>query len=171
VQHEWCVTGHNQCGALFLALQRRSQTAVAEVYRRLMHRIVSLFTTVLLAGCLTAGPGSCGTDEAAAFNEIDHFGEQALVPQDHPLGGCGATFSSDADPEVIVEHYRTELEDAGWTVGEAELAPMLAEDGDQIGTGLSLSATKGSIGFSLGAELLEGGEPPTYNIMVGEIGD
>lgn len=132
-----------------------------------MRWISGLTTALLLTACLQAGPGGCSQEEAAAFTEIDHFGDEALVPQDHPYGICGATFTSDADPDVIVEHYQTALKDAGWTVGEPETSAMTSEDGEQIGTGLSLTASKDPFTFSLGAELIEGGEPPTFNITVG----
>lgn len=92
------------------------------------------------------------------------------MPKDHPLGGCGATFTSDADPEAIIAYYQTVLRAAGWTVGEPEFAPMTNDDGDQIGSGVGLGATKESMGFSIGAELLDGPESPTYNVMVAEGG-
>jgi hypothetical protein len=136
-----------------------------------MRRIASLAPTLLLAACLTEGPGGCGPEEAAAFNEIDHFGDQTLVPQDHPYGICGATFTSDADPDLIVAHYQDVLSDAGWTVQDPESFPITEEGSGQVGTSLNLSATKGSMTFSLGAELLlDATEPPTFNILVGESG-
>jgi hypothetical protein len=135
-----------------------------------MRWIASLSTTLLLAGCLTAGPGGCSSEEAAAFNEIDHFGEQALTPQDHPYGVCGATFQSDARPELIVEHYQIALRATGWTVHDAEFSPMTAEGGEQIGSSVGMGADRGSMSFSIGAELLDGPEPPTYNVLVGESG-
>ena len=135
-----------------------------------MRWITGFFTTILLAGCLTAGPGGCSSEEAAAFNEIDHFGEQSLVPEDHPYGICGATFTSDVDPDLIIEHYQSVLPDAGWTVGEVESSPITAGGGDQVGTGIGLAATKGTMSFSIGAELIDGAEPPTFNILVGESG-
>ena len=135
-----------------------------------MRWITGFFATLFLAGCLTAGPGGCSPEEAAAFNAIDHFGEEALVPEDHPYGICGATFTSDINPDLIIEHYQSVLPDAGWTVGEVESNAITAEDGDQVGTGIGLAATKGTMTFSLGAELLDGAEPPTFNILVGESG-
>ncbi len=126
------------------------------------------FTALVLTACLTAGPGGCSSEEAAAFNEIDHYGEQALVPVDHPYGICGAVFTSDDDPTLVVEHYETVLPEVGWTVQGAESAPITAEGGEQIGTAISLGANRGSMTFSLGAEILDGPEPPTYNVLVGE---
>jgi hypothetical protein len=133
-----------------------------------MRWIAGLFTTVLLAGCLTAGPGGCSSEEAAAFNGIDHFGGQSLTPEDHPYGICAASFSSDADPDLVIEHYQTVLPAAGWIVQDPESSPILAEDGDEAGTGIGLSATKGTMTFSLGAEVLEGVEPIQFNVLVGE---
>jgi hypothetical protein len=123
---------------------------------------------LVLTACLTAGPGGCSSEEAAAFNEIDHYGEQALEPVDHPYGICGAVFTSDDDPDLIIEHYETVLPEAGWTVRGAESGPITAEGGQQIGTSINLGATKGTLTFSLGAELLDGPEPPTFNVLVGE---
>jgi hypothetical protein len=135
-----------------------------------MRWIAGLATTLLLAACLQAGPGGCSVEEAAAFNEIDHFGEHALQPEDHPYGICGATFTSDVDPDVIIDHYQLALTEAGWTVQDAESSPVTAEGGGRLGTAVTLTAAKGSMTFSLGAELLEGPEPPTFNILVGESG-
>ena len=132
-----------------------------------MRWIVSLSSAILLTGCLQAGPGGCSAEEAAAFNAIDHFGEQALVPEDHPYGICGATFATDVDPDLVVEHYQTVLPDEGWTVREASSHPITAEGGEQIGTTIDLTAYKGGMTFSLGAELIEGSEPPTFNILLG----
>jgi hypothetical protein len=125
-----------------------------------MRWIAGLFTTVLLAGCLTAGPGACSSEEAAAFNEIDHFGEQPLAPEDHPLGKCAASFTTDGDPDVIVEHYRRVLPETGWTV--------LADDEAGGGTGVGLSASNGSMTFNVNAEILGGGEPTRFNVLVGK---
>jgi len=135
-----------------------------------MRQIVSLSLALLITGCLTAGPGGCSAEEAAAFNAIDHFGEQALVPEDHPYGICGATFTTDVDPDAVVEHYQTVLPEAGWAVQEPHSNPITAEGGDQVGTALDLTASKGSMTFSLGAELLEGSEPATFNVLLGHSG-
>jgi hypothetical protein len=136
-----------------------------------MRWIAGLSATVLLAGCLTAGPGGCSSEEALAFNEIDHFGEGLLVPQDHPYGICGATFTSDVDPEVVIEHYQATLPEAGWKVQEPESSTITAEGGDQVGRSINLSAAKGSMTFSLGAELIvDSAQLPTFNILVGESG-
>jgi hypothetical protein len=59
---------------------------------------------------------------------------------------------------------------AGWTVQGAESFPITAESGDLVGTAISLSAVKGSMSFNLGAEVLEGTEPITFNVLVGESG-
>jgi hypothetical protein len=123
---------------------------------------------ISLSGCLTAGPGGCSAEEAAAFNEIDHFGDEAPVPEDHPYGICSATFTTDVDPEVVIGHYESVLPDAGWTVHQSETSPITAENGNQIGTAINLTAAKGSMTFSIGAELIDGPEPPTYNVLVGE---
>jgi hypothetical protein len=53
-------------------------------------------------------------------------------------------------------------------VQDAEFSPVTAEGGDQIGRAVSLTAAKSTTTFSLGAELLDGPEPPTYNVLVGE---
>ena len=133
-----------------------------------MRWIVALCTGLALTGCLTAGPGGCSSEEAAAFNEIDHFGEQQLVPEDHPYGICGATFTSDVDPDDVVEHYQDALADAGWTVGGTESSEITVEGGGQIGQSIGLTGARSSMTFSLGAEILENGEPAVFNILVGE---
>jgi len=132
-----------------------------------MRWILGLSLALLVTGCLQAGPGGCSAEEAAAFNAIDHFGERALVPEDHPYGICGATFTTDVDPDIVVEHYQTVLPDAGWTVQGPQSHPITAEGGEQVGTTMDLTAHKGGMTFSLGAELLEESEPPTFNILLG----
>jgi hypothetical protein len=119
-----------------------------------MRWIAAVSLTLLLAGCLTAGPGTCGSDEAAAFNEIDHFGTEQLRPKDHPLGGCGATFSTDADPAAVIDHYQTALSASGWTV----------EDPESSG----VTASKGNLTFNIGTEVLETNEPTTFSIRIGK---
>jgi hypothetical protein len=44
---------------------------------------------------------------------------------------------------------------------------MTDEGGKQVGTGIDLSATKGSMSFSLIAEVLDHDEQHTYNVRVG----
>jgi hypothetical protein len=133
-----------------------------------MRWIAGLSISLLLAGCLTAGPGGCSSEEAAAFNGIDHYGEQPLTPKDHPYGICAASFTTDVDPKQVVEHYQTVLEAAGWTVQDPESSPIQAEGGDQVGTGIGLGAAKGGMMFSLGAEVLDDVEPTTFNVLVGK---
>lgn len=60
--------------------------------------------------------GACSAEEAAAFNEIDHYGGITLQPQDHYNGVCGATLTTTDDPEAVLEHYRDEWTAAGWTL-------------------------------------------------------
>jgi hypothetical protein len=119
-----------------------------------MRWIAAMFISLLLAGCLTAGPGACGSDEAAAFNEIDHFGGESLTPKDHPLGGCGATFSTDADPAAVIDHYQTVLSASGWTVEDPESS--------------NVSASRGNLTFNIGAEILAGSDSTTFSIRVGK---
>ena len=90
------------------------------------------------------------------------------MPEDHPYGICGATFATDVDPEAVIGHYEAALAEAGWTVGAAESSPMTDEAGDAMGSVINLTAAKGTMSFSIGAELIDGAEPPTYNVLVGE---
>jgi len=130
-----------------------------------MRRIVALPILLLLAGCLQGGPGGCSAEEAAAFNQIDHF--EALVPEDDPFGVCGASFTTDADPQAVVSHYQALLAGAGWAVDEPIDGPMTDEDGKQVGSSIELTAAKGSMTFSLMAELFERDARHTYNVRVG----
>ena len=145
----------------------RSHSAVSRSYRDGMRCFAILSAAILMSGCLTAGPGGCSAEEAAAFNEIDHFGDEALVPEDHPYGICGATFATDLDPQLVIGHYEDALAEAGWTAEESVSHPITDESGDAVGNSIDLTARKGSMTFSIGAELIDGPEPPTFNVLVG----
>lgn len=71
-----------------------------------------VIASLLLGGCL--GIGSCSETEAFAFNAIRQYGDADLVSEPHPNGGCGANLVTGDDPDAVIEHYRAELERAGF---------------------------------------------------------
>lgn len=82
---------------------------------------LALCVAILVAGCLTAGPGACTQEARAAFNEIEHYDGIDLEPQDYPLGGrCVASFTSADDPAVVFDYYRAQWAAAGWLVEPSE---------------------------------------------------
>ena len=82
-----------------------------------MRNALAAIVALVVAGCLNAGPGACTPEAAAAFKEIEHYGGISLEPQDYPLGGrCVGSFTSDDDPEVVLEFYRTQWTAAGWSL-------------------------------------------------------
>lgn len=83
----------------------------------IQHLVRIAFAGLVLtsAACLTS-IGPCSSEEAAAVNAVEHYGGAELEPKNDGLGHCGATFVSADDPSLVIEHYRSKLEAAGWTV-------------------------------------------------------
>jgi hypothetical protein len=111
------------------------------------------FLLAAISGCATSADG-CSSEEAATFNEIEHYGGVELAPEDDRLGGCGATFTTRDDPELVIEHYRSELDLAGWAIDPPEPLPS---DGAEMQS-VSLGARKGTMGLGVSAEILGGPE-------------
>jgi hypothetical protein len=124
--------------------------------------------SLLLSGCL--GGGSCSAAAAAAFNAIDHYGDEELVPEDHPNGGCADTLVTDDEPDAVIEHYRSAFERAGYVVDEIEPVPMVDESEDVIGRTVGLEATSASMRAAVSAEVFEG-QDTTFVIFVNERSD
>ena len=103
--------------------------------------------------------GGCTSDEVATFHEVQHYEGVELVPTGDGLGGCGASFTTSDDPDLVIQHYRSTLEAAGWTIAPPEPLPP---DGGAISS-VSLGAYKGTIGFSVSAEIL--GRPETEFVI------
>lgn len=77
----------------------------------------------LLAGCLSAGPGGCDSENRAFFATIEQFDGISVEPEGHPYGICGASFTTREPVESVAEHYRAAFEAAGWEVGPPENTP------------------------------------------------
>jgi hypothetical protein len=80
-------------------------------------------SATLLSACLTAGPGACDSDNRAFFDAIQQFDGMAIEAEDHPLGVCGAVFTTDASVDAVVDHYAAEFEAVGWDVGGLDTGP------------------------------------------------
>ena len=98
------------------------------------------------------------------MSQIEHYGGAELVPEDDGLGGCAVSFSTTDDPDLVIEHYRSTLQAAGWTIDP----PMDVPLGDPEGHGtqlqsVSISARRGIYGCSVSAELL--GAPETNFVI------
>ena len=127
---------------------------------------LGLSVAALLAGCLNAGPGACTSEAAAAFNEIDQYGDINLEPQDYPLGGrCVASFTTDDEPAVVLDFYRGQWRAAGWTLDASSplaSAPPVSEEPDFV-LG-ALSAHKDGMTYSV---TVFRGEETRYELLVG----
>jgi len=135
----------------------------AAVHRLVRIALIGLVATTTSA-CLIS-LGGCSSEEAVYFNEIEHYSGAELVPEDDGLGGCGATFSTSDDPDLVIEHYRSRLEAAGWAIDPPEPSPL---DGVEMQS-VSLGARKGTMGYGISAEIL-GGPKTVFVIHIGESG-
>lgn len=114
--------------------------------------LIAVCIAILAAGCLTAGPGACTSEAATAFNEIEHYGGIDLEPQDYPLGGrCVASFTSADPPAVVLDYYRAQWAEAGWTLDPA--TPVATPPGEEVVDFVfgSASATKDGMTYSVTA--------------------
>ncbi len=84
-----------------------------------------------------------------AINAVEHYNGAELEPRNDGLGHCGATFTSTDDPSLIIEHYRSKLEAAGWTVDPPQPAP--SGDGIDVPRA-SVSAHKGTMSYSVSGD-------------------
>lgn len=122
---------------------------------------------VSASACLVS-IGGCSSAEASALNEVEHYGGAELVAEDDGLGSCGATFSTGDDPDLVIEHCRSKLQSAGWTIDPPQPSPppVPSEDGVDVGS-ISLSAHKGTMGYVVSPETF-GATETTFVIHVGE---
>jgi len=139
----------------------------ATVDRLVRIALIGLLVTTTSA-CLIS-IGGCGSEEAAYFDVVEHYGGAELVPEDDGLGSCGATFRTSDDPDLVIEHYRSRLAAAGWAIDPPlpSPPPPPPEDGIEIMQSVWLSAHKGTIWYGVSAEILEGPET-VFVIHVGE---
>lgn len=134
----------------------------------IIHRLVRIALIGLLATTTSACLiiiGGCSSEAAwYAFHHVEHYDGAELEPEDG-LGSFGASFSTSDDPDLVIEHFRSRLEAAAWAIDPPLPSPP-REDGIEMQT-VSLSAHKGTIRYSVSAEIL--GEPETvFVIHVGE---
>lgn len=143
----------------------RTMTAgmTTTVHRLVRMALIGLLVTTTSA-CLIS-IGGCSSEAAwYAFHDVEHYDGAELEPEDG-LGSYGASFSTSDDPDLVIEHYRSRLEAAGWAIDPPLPSPP-TEDGSETQT-VSLSALKGTIRYSVSAEIL--GEPETVFVFhVGE---
>jgi hypothetical protein len=126
----------------------------------------AILCSPLLGGCFIMG--SCTETEAFAFSSIDHYGDEQLVPELHPSGACGASFITGDDPDVVIEHYRSELDREGFVVEAAETFPITDDSGETVGRTLLLQAIIETASASVSAEVLDG-EDTTFVILMDEV--
>jgi len=113
-------------------------------------RVALLGFLITTTSACAIGTGGCSSEEAATFNDIQQYAGAELVPKDDGLGGCGATFFTGDDPNLVIQHYRSRLEAAGWTIDPPEPSPP---DGAEL-QAVSLGARKGTMGLGVSAEIL-----------------
>jgi hypothetical protein len=142
----------------------RRDGGVSVIYRTAAR--CAVLVPLFFVGCLAIG--SCTETEAFAFNAIDHYGDEQLVPEPHPTGACGASIVTSDDPDAVIKHYRSELERAGFAVVPVESFPITDEAGAVVGRSLLLQATIETATASVNAEVLEG-QDTTFMILVDEV--
>jgi hypothetical protein len=120
---------------------------------------------------------TCGDDERSTFLEFPQYGGMILQPgSDIDFGGCVASFET-ADPQsAVIEYYKHQLEQHGWTVHDVrqtEPEPGPAGGGASQPASVvlsavptcapsatfcagSLDATRGESSFSVALEATEG---------------
>jgi hypothetical protein len=124
---------------------------------------------VLLTACLGSAPGACTADEAAAFRAISPYRNEELVPGPHPGGACADTLVTADDPDAVIEHYRSALQGAGYTIDSLESSPMTDESGATIGQAVNLQASSGSNTAVVSAEVFSGQTTTTFVVLVGDL--
>jgi hypothetical protein len=128
--------------------------------------VIAIVASFLMAGCF--GIGACSETEAFAFNALQHYGDEDLVPEAQASGACGASLVTGDDPDVVIEHYRSELERVGFAVDPAESSPMVDESGAVIGRTVSIHAVIETATASVSAEVLDG-QDTIFVILVDEV--
>jgi len=110
------------------------------------------------------GMSGCSAEMADQLSQIEHYGGAELAPEDDGLGGCGTSFTTTDDPDLVIEHYRSTLAAAGWTIDPPMDVPPGGPEGDgsQLQS-VSISARRGIYGCSVSAELL--GAPETHFVI------
>jgi len=130
---------------------------------RLARIVLIGFLGTITSACVI-DTGGCSSEEAATFNEIQHYAGAELAPKDDGLGGCGAAFFTGDDPNLVIQHYRSRLEAAGWTIDPPEPSPP---DGAEV-QAVSLGARKGTMGLGVSAEIILGRSETEFVIHVRE---
>lgn len=110
----------------------------------------------VVCGCLSAGPGSCSPPEREFFAAIEHFGEQAVEAQDHPLGICEASFTAEASADEVAAHYFEQFQATGWD--EVRPPETMGASGEPGVTGTTtVSAYEGTYQYHVEISTLESG--------------
>ena len=138
--------------------------------RRAHRRGAILSLAVAVATALTAClgplfPGECSDEERAAFESFEPYGADPPAIEADALGGCRTSFDSDADPQGVIAHYESALEEAGWAVDRAYEGPIEDESGDRTGTVFDLGASKGPMAATVTGTLFDG-EPTSWVVLV-----
>jgi len=118
------------------------------------HAITLIVSTTLLSACLTAGPGACDSDNRAFFDAIEQFDGMAIEAEDHPLGTCGAVFTTDGSVDAVIDHYTAEFEAVGWDVGAIDTGPEGETGVDSVST---ISAYRDTFQYHVSVSELETG--------------
>ena len=129
--------------------------------QRFVRIAIAGLMVVTTSACITS-IGPCSSDEAAAVNAVEHYGGAELEPKNDGQGHCGASFTTTDDPDLVIEHYRSTLEAAGWTVDSPQPAPS----GEAIDVPrASVSAHKGSMFYGVTGDM-PGGQENLFVIRV-----
>ena len=94
-------------------------------------------------------PGQCTEEERVEFELIEHYGTDAIIPEDDALGGCRAAFTSESDPREVIEHYKIALGATGWDVDRAYTGQVEDESGNEVGQVFDVAANKGPMATTI----------------------
>jgi hypothetical protein len=124
--------------------------------RALLALVVPL-TDVLIVAFLATVPAlgwSCSERELAIIDEVAPYpGATAAFHLEPGSGTCAASVEMQAQPNDVLEHYRSELRSDGWTF--AITAVPTGSDGEPVTT-KELSATRGADTFTIALESYSG---------------
>src|SRR5262245_1755744 len=115
--------------------------------------LVDVLVVTLVASGSVFG-GGCSDRELAIIDEVAPYpGAAPAFGYEPGSGSCGASLELEAPPNDVLQHYRTELERDGWTVGITTVPSGSA--GEPVTT-KELTASRGGDAFTIALESSSG---------------
>ena len=117
-----------------------------------------LAALAVVSACLSGGPGwGCSSEEAQAFEAIDHYGDRSLAAQD-VNGLCRGTFDEEDPLVAVMDHYRAALVRGGWQIERDDGSALLAHRDGALQ--LTINSSPSGDGGGASYELLLGEAQP-----------